>query len=104
MIIREFHSFVRIVLAKQVKNIRHTTVSDIFKRKISYSPVMAHSKWDYVKKFELDDTLLPNSFAVARIDGRGKLSIDWPSYTQMNGVDLVVEYVYQINYMAFSII
>lgn len=38
---------------------------------LSSTSVMANSKWDYVKKFELDDTLLPNSFAVARIDGRG---------------------------------
>ncbi|CAL8070301.1 unnamed protein product [Orchesella dallaii] len=35
------------------------------------SSAMANSKWDYVKKFELDDTLLPNCFAIARIDGRG---------------------------------
>lgn len=77
MLTREFHSFVRIILAEQIKNIRvvgTVSVSDIVTRKISYSPVMAHSKWEYVKKFELDDTLLPNSFAVARIDGRGKLS------------------------------
>lgn len=45
----------------------------ILARDLAVSPVMAHSKWEYVKKFELDDTLLPNSFAVARIDGRGIL-------------------------------
>ena len=32
---------------------------------------MAHTKFSYVKKFEIDDTLLPNCWIVARIDGRG---------------------------------
>ena len=36
-----------------------------------HTSAMAHSKWEYVKSFEIDDTLLPNSWAVARIDGRG---------------------------------
>lgn len=35
--------------------------------------IMAHSKWEYVKSYELDDTLLPNCWIVARIDGRGNL-------------------------------
>jgi tRNA(His) guanylyltransferase len=35
---------------------------------------MAKSRWDYVKKFELLDALLPETWIVARIDGRGKLA------------------------------
>jgi len=35
------------------------------------TPIMANSKWEYVKSYELDDTLLPNCWIVARIDGRG---------------------------------
>ncbi len=34
--------------------------------------IMAHTKWDYVRSFETNnDKLLPNSWAIARIDGRG---------------------------------
>jgi len=32
---------------------------------------MAKSKWEYVKTFEAENILLPNCWAVARIDGRG---------------------------------
>jgi len=32
---------------------------------------MANSKYEYVKDFELDDTLLPNCWIVVRIDGKG---------------------------------
>ncbi|KAI8809783.1 tRNAHis guanylyltransferase-domain-containing protein [Cladochytrium replicatum] len=32
---------------------------------------MAKSKWEYVKNFELDDTLLPSTYIVIRIDGHG---------------------------------
>ncbi|KAL4970476.1 tRNA guanylyltransferase [Aspergillus stella-maris] len=32
---------------------------------------MANSKYEYVKAFEQDDTLLPNTWIVVRIDGRG---------------------------------
>lgn len=32
---------------------------------------MANSKYEYVKGFELDDTLLPDCFIVLRIDGKG---------------------------------
>lgn len=31
---------------------------------------MAKSKYEYVKKFELDDTLLPNTYFIIRVDGR----------------------------------
>ena len=31
---------------------------------------MAKSKYEYVKAFETDDQLLPNTFLVVRIDGR----------------------------------
>lgn len=32
---------------------------------------MANSKYEYVKKFELDDSLLPGCWIVVRIDGKG---------------------------------
>ncbi|KAL1953337.1 hypothetical protein VTO42DRAFT_2991 [Malbranchea cinnamomea] len=32
---------------------------------------MANSKYEYVKSFEKDDTLLPNTWIIVRIDGRG---------------------------------
>jgi hypothetical protein len=32
---------------------------------------MANSKYEYVKQFELADNLLPNTWLVVRIDGRG---------------------------------
>ncbi|KAJ9151911.1 tRNA(His) guanylyltransferase [Pleurostoma richardsiae] len=32
---------------------------------------MANSKWEYVKEFEQPDKLLPNTWIVVRIDGRG---------------------------------
>ncbi|OJD21966.1 tRNA(His) guanylyltransferase, partial [Blastomyces percursus] len=33
--------------------------------------LMANSKYEYVKAFEQDDSLLPNTWIVVRIDGRG---------------------------------
>ena len=33
--------------------------------------VMANSKYEYVKAFELSDNLLPHTWIVVRIDGRG---------------------------------
>ena len=32
---------------------------------------MAKSRYEYVKHFEKDDTLLPNTWIVVRLDGRG---------------------------------
>lgn len=32
---------------------------------------MANSRFDYVRKFETDDTLLPNCWIIVRIDGKG---------------------------------
>jgi hypothetical protein len=32
---------------------------------------MANSKYEYVKKFELDDSLLPGCWIVIRLDGKG---------------------------------
>lgn len=32
---------------------------------------MANSKFEYVKKFEQSNVLLPNTYMVVRIDGRG---------------------------------
>lgn len=32
---------------------------------------MAKSRFEYVRNFELPDPLIPNTFAVVRIDGRG---------------------------------
>ena len=35
------------------------------------SHCMAQSKYEYVKKFERDEVLLPNTWTVIRLDGRG---------------------------------
>ena len=32
---------------------------------------MANSRFEYVKKFELDDALLPSCWIVVRLDGKG---------------------------------
>jgi len=32
---------------------------------------MANSRYEYVRKFELDDTLLPGCWIVVRLDGKG---------------------------------
>jgi hypothetical protein len=32
---------------------------------------MANSKYEYVKDYELEDTLLPNCWIVVRLDGKG---------------------------------
>ncbi len=32
---------------------------------------MANSKYEYVKTFELNDSVLPNTWMVVRIDGKG---------------------------------
>jgi tRNA(His) guanylyltransferase len=31
---------------------------------------MAKSKFEYVKQFEMDDTILPGTYLILRIDGR----------------------------------
>lgn len=54
---------------------------------------MAKSKYEYVKAFEQDDSLLPECWIVVRIDGRGfhKFS-DAHRYTKPNdkrGLDLM---------------
>ena len=43
---------------------------------------MANSKFEYVKKFEQSTTLLPNTFMVVRIDGRG-----FTGFTNMHGFE-----------------
>lgn len=40
-------------------------------RTISISSKMAQSKFEYTRKFEADDRLLPNAWIVVRIDGKG---------------------------------
>lgn len=40
-------------------------------RTFSTSEKMAKSKFEYVRKFEVDDRLLPNCWIVVRIDGKG---------------------------------
>lgn len=39
-------------------------------RKVSGGRVMAKSKFDYVRQFEIDDPLLPNCWVVVRLDGK----------------------------------
>lgn len=45
---------------------------DYQRRQIQFcSVIMALSKWEYVKVFESEEKLLPNCWAIARLDGRG---------------------------------
>lgn len=37
----------------------------------SHSATMAKSRFEYVKNYELPDALMPNTFIVVRVDGRG---------------------------------
>ena len=43
---------------------------NFLRKAYSTSSKMSHSKYEYVKKFEQDDTLLPNCWIVVRIDGK----------------------------------
>lgn len=44
---------------------------------------MAKSRFEYVKNYELPDSLLPNTYTVVRVDGRG-----FHKYVpEMHGVD-----------------
>ncbi|KRT80124.1 hypothetical protein AMK59_8329, partial [Oryctes borbonicus] len=38
---------------------------------VLYIPAMANSKYEYVRKYETDDRLLPNCWLIVRIDGKG---------------------------------
>lgn len=40
-------------------------------RCLTTSAPMANSRFDYVRSFERDDTLLPNAWIVVRVDGKG---------------------------------
>lgn len=39
-------------------------------RFVSKTSIMANSRFDYVRNFEQDDTILPNCWIVVRIDGK----------------------------------
>ena len=41
------------------------------RRLFSSTATMSHSKYEYVRGYELDDRLLPNSWIVVRVDGKG---------------------------------
>ena len=41
------------------------------RRLFSSAATMSHSKYEYVRSYELDDRLLPNSWIVVRVDGKG---------------------------------
>ena len=53
----------------------HATTTPILPRHFQqhglYNAVMANSEFQYVRNFELNDTLLPATWIVVRIDGRG---------------------------------
>lgn len=40
------------------------------KRFLSVSSTMANSRFDYVRNFEKDDSIIPNCWIVVRIDGK----------------------------------
>ena len=45
--------------------------SSAIRRLFSTATAMSHSKYEYVRGYELDDRLLPNSWIVVRVDGKG---------------------------------
>lgn len=51
-----------------MKNVR---LIKIFLTRHFHSSIMAKSKFEYVKGFEIEDRLLPNCWIVVRIDGKG---------------------------------
>lgn len=51
-------------------NLRGLTQHKTSRLKFSTSSVMAKSKFEYVRNFELDDTCLKNCYIVVRLDGR----------------------------------
>lgn len=44
--------------------------TNIFRRVLSTTTAMANSKFEYVREFEKDDRILPNTWIVVRIDGK----------------------------------
>lgn len=59
------------LLSKTTKARDEVIVSLLQISKFSSAPKMSKSKFEYVKKYEADDRLLPNSWIVIRIDGKG---------------------------------
>ena len=71
------------------------------KRNFSLSVVMSHSKYEYVRKFETEDRLLPECWIVVRIDGKAfhKFS-DKHNFVKPNdkpALDLVLLESYTLN-------
>lgn len=58
-------------------NLRPRTLNTLFgivgaaRRNFHKSLTMANSRFDYVRTFETEDSLLPNCWMVVRIDGKG---------------------------------
>jgi hypothetical protein len=52
-------------------SIQETVVNTSAWRNQHPSVNMAKSRYEYVKLFEKDDSLLPNTWIVVRLDGRG---------------------------------
>ena len=50
---------------------QHLNTPFKFVRSFSLGLKMAQSKFEYTRKFEFEDKLLPNSWIVVRIDGKG---------------------------------
>lgn len=48
----------------------HKLIHSICRRYLFVSPAMANSRFDYVRNFEGDDTILPNCWIVVRVDGK----------------------------------
>lgn len=49
---------------------RNQSLQFCLKRILSTSAVMANSRFDYVRDFETNDSILPNCWIVVRIDGK----------------------------------
>jgi hypothetical protein len=52
-------------------SIQETAVKTRTRRNLHPAVNMAKSRYEYVKLFEKDDSLLPNTWIVVRLDGRG---------------------------------
>lgn len=72
-----FHAAVRKKKKRQVVGISILSTKAKKVEKKNYTALffsliaMANSKFEYVRHFEQNDTLLPNTYIVIRIDGRG---------------------------------
>ncbi|CAM9381150.1 unnamed protein product [Scytosiphon promiscuus] len=64
---RRIHTFAKLDLGRSIDSCLSRGRCDA--PAVSTSPTMANSRFQYVKKFELSDALLPDTYLIARLDG-----------------------------------